>query len=67
MQSVISKMSGIVENEKDNLKLDFLWDMELGICSCTTGSTGTACRYHAAVAKHCKLVSVNIHPIDSQE
>ena len=40
-------------------KVDFLCDMELGICSCTTGSTGAACRHQVAAAKHFKLVSVN--------
>jgi len=67
IQKVRDNIYIVQENDKENNKFDFLCDMELGICSCTTGSTGAACQHQAAVAKHFKLVSVNIPPIDSSE
>ena len=58
-QDYISSMQHIRENiymvheTKDGQTLDYLVEMEIGICSCPTGCTGAACRHQAAVAKHC--------------
>ena len=52
---------------KSKTIFDYVVDMELGMCSCTRGSTGAACRHQAAVAKHFKLASVSIPPVHSKE
>ena len=41
--------------------------MELGICSCSKGSIGAACKHQAAVAKKFSISSVNIAPVHSKE
>ena len=48
-------------------QLEYVVDMELGICSCSKGSTGAACKHQAAVAKHFSISSVNIAPVHSKE
>ena len=57
----------VVHECKEEEMLDYLVDMEIGICSCPTGSTGAACKHQAAVAKHFKLVSINVAPVHSKE
>ena len=48
-------------------ELEYVVDMEQGICSCSKGSTGAACKHQAAVAKEFNVSSVNIAPIHSKE
>lgn len=57
----------VVQESKDDILLDYLVDMEIGICSCPIGSSGAACRHQAAVAKQFKLISVNVAPVHSKE
>ena len=57
----------VVHETKDGQTLEWLVEMEIGICSCPTGCTGAACRHQAVVAKHFKLVTVNVAPIHSKE
>ena len=43
---------------------EYLVDMELGICSCSTGSNGAA---YAAIAKKFQIACLNIAPICTQK
>ena len=46
---------------------EYLVDMELGICSCSTGTNGAACKYQAAIAKKFQIACLNIAPMHSKE
>ena len=48
-------------------ELEYVVDMELGMCSCSKGSIGAACKHQAAVAKQFNVSSVNIAPVHSKE
>ena len=45
---------------------EFLVDMEVGTCSCLRGVRGAECKHQAAIAKNCKIYSVNIPPFFSK-
>ena len=47
--------------------LEYLVDMELGVCSCSTGCTGAACKHQAATAKKFQLPSTTIAPVHSKD
>lgn len=58
----------VVQLEIKNIgELEYIVDMELGICSCSKGSIGAACKHQAAVAKKFSISSANIAPIYSKE
>ena len=57
----------VVEEVKQIEELEYIVDMELGVCSCPKGSIGAACKHQAAVAKNFNIASVNIAPIHSKE
>ena len=57
----------MVHETKDGITLDYLVEIEIGICSCAIGLTGAACKHQAAVAKHFKLATVNVAPVHSKE
>ena len=46
-----------------NQEMTCLVDMEIGICSCAIGCSGAACKHQAAVAKHFKLITINVAPV----
>ena len=48
-------------------ELEYVVDMELGMCSCSKGSIGAACKHQAAVAKQFNISSLNIAPVHSKE
>jgi len=56
----------VCERECEDVN-EYLVEMEIGICSCHTGSTGAACKHQAAVAKLYKLATVNVAPVHSVE
>ena len=37
-------------------------DMDIGVCSCSRGCNGAACKHQAAVAKVFKICPVNLAP-----
>ena len=49
------------------MDFEYLVDMELGICSCSTGSNGAACKHQAAIAKKFQIACLNIAPMYSKE
>ena len=57
----------VVEEVKQIGELEYIVDMELGVCSCPKGTVGAACKHQAAVAKTLNIASVNIAPIHSKE
>lgn len=48
-------------------EVEYVVDMDLGMCSCSKGTIGAACKHQAAVAKQFKVSSVNIAPVHSKE
>ena len=46
--------------------LEFLVDMDIGICSCSRGSSGAACKHQAAVARDFNICTVNLPPFHSK-
>lgn len=54
----------LLKESDSEIILDYLVDMDLGVCSCPTGA---ACRHQAAVAKEFKLASVNVAPVHSKQ
>ena len=49
------------------MDFEYLVDMELGICSCSTGSNGAAYKHQAAIAKKFQIACLNIAPMHSKE
>ncbi len=56
-----------VQIKESEVVLDYLVDMDLGMCSCSTGFTGAACIHQAAIAKKFQLPCVNVAPMHSKE
>ena len=52
---------------KDIGELDYVVDMELGICLCSKGSTGAACKHQAIVAKQFNITTLTLLPLHSKE
>ena len=48
-------------------ELEYVVDMELGMCSCSKGSIGAACKHQAAVTKQFNVSSVNTAAVHSKE
>ena len=57
----------VVYERKEGQTLKHTVEMEFGICSCPTGSTGAACKHQAAAAKQFKLATANVVPVHSKE
>ncbi len=58
----------IVEEDIPNIGLlEYVTDMELGTCSCTTGCTGAACRHQAALAKKFEVKTINMPPLHDKQ
>ena len=57
----------VAENIKEMGELEYTVDMEIGACSCSKGSTGSACRHQAAVAKKYNINTITIPPFHSKE
>ena len=55
----------VVEEVKQIGELQYIVDMELGVCSCPKGTIGAACKHQAAVAKTFNIASVNIAPCNT--
>ena len=48
-------------------ELEYFVDMDIGVCSCSRGYSGAACKHQAAVAKAFNICSVNLAPYYSKE
>jgi len=48
-------------------ELEYFVDMDIGVCSCSRGFNGAACKHQAAVAKAFNVCSVNLAPYYSKE
>lgn len=48
-------------------ELQYFVDMDIGVCSCSRGFNGAACKHQAAVAKAFNVCSVNLAPYYSKE
>ncbi len=57
----------VLEKEPSIGTLEFLVDMDIGICSCSLGNTGAPCKHQAAVARTFNICSVNLAPFYSKE
>ena len=52
----------IVENKPGVGILEFMVDMDIGICSCSLGTSGAPCKHQGAVARKFNICSVNLAP-----
>ena len=57
----------IVENKPGVGILEFMVDMDIGICSCSLGTSGAPCKHQGAVARKFNICSVNLAPFYSQK
>ena len=57
----------ILENKPGVGILEFLVDMDIGICSCSLGNSGAPCKHQGAVARKFNICSVNLAPFYSQK
>ena len=48
-------------------ELEYVVDMDIGVCSCSKGFNGAACKHQAAVAKAFNVCTVNLAPYYSKE
>ena len=53
----------IVENKPGVGILEFMVDMDIGICSCSLGTSGAPCKHQGAVARKFNICSVNLAPL----
>ena len=58
----------LVQEDIPNIGMvEYVVDMELGTCSCSTGCTGAACRHQAALAKKFEVKTINLPPLHAKE
>lgn len=58
----------LVTEDVENIgELEYLVDMDIGVCSCSRGCNGAACKHQAAVAKAFSICPVNLAPYYSKE
>ena len=57
----------VAENITEMGELEYTVDMEIGACFCSKGSTGSACRHQAAVAKKYHINTITIPSFHSKE
>ena len=58
----------LVQEDISNIGMvEYVVDMELGTCSCSTGCTGAACRHQAALAMKFEVKSINLPPLHAKE
>ena len=58
----------LVTEDVENIgELEYLVDMDIGVCSCSRGCNGAACKHQVAVAKAFSICPVNLAPYYSKE
>ena len=67
MKRVRNSIYVLEENIKTIRIVEYLVDMELGTCSCTAGSSGAACRHHAAIAEKFDVNTIHLPPVHAKE